>query len=238
MNTQGMLTSSGKVGSVKARATLGDLTSNEVVIGITPDVVKSLTKVADFPTSPVVGSTHNISVRTADRFDNPVPGTTITFETSGQVAVSPASTTADSTGIARTTVTVGATAGAGTVVAMATGLAPLTYSASSVPGAAASIAREGTLPTNVFAGAAYGDSIRVVVRDAHGIGVPGAVVAFAVTAGGGIIADARVAVCRSSKTGKPASPTLGDVRDGHDLEDRRPPRWCGPHPFPSRSFST
>jgi len=65
-----------------------------------------------------------LSVRTADVFGNGTAGTAVTWAvTGGSAGVAPASTTSDASGVARTTVTLGATAGAVTITATSAGLA-------------------------------------------------------------------------------------------------------------------
>jgi alpha-tubulin suppressor-like RCC1 family protein len=107
--------------------------------------------------------------------------------TEGGGSVSPANTTTDAAGTARTRWTLGSTAGPNTVTAVVTGLAPVTFGADGRPGAASVVMAIAGDDQDGSVGAPVPDSLVVEVRDAHGNAVPGANVSWEVLEGGGTV---------------------------------------------------
>ncbi len=125
------------------------------------------------------------SVRVTDASGNPVPGVSVAFAVaSGGGSVTGATAASDASGIAAVgSWTLGTTAGANTLTASATGLTPVTFSATGTAGAAAAISvRSGD------GGSAQVGTTRVLearVVDANGNPVQAHAVAWAVATGGG-----------------------------------------------------
>jgi len=129
------------------------------------------------------------SVVVRDLAGNPVSGVAVTFTVTaggGAVAGSPATTNAS--GVATVTSwTLGNTTGSNTVVASATGLPSVTFAASAVAGAPASVVVVSGNSEVAVQGTAVANRPTVRVTDALGNVVSGATVTFAVTAGGGTL---------------------------------------------------
>ncbi len=129
------------------------------------------------------------SVVVRDLAGNPVSGVAVTFTVTaggGAIAGSPATTNAS--GIATVTSwTLGSTTGSNTVVASATGLPSVTFTASAVAGAPASVVVVSGNNEVAVQGTAVANRPTVKVTDALGNVVSGATVTFAVTAGGGTL---------------------------------------------------
>lgn len=143
----------------------------------------------DLPASPVVGTAYPIAVTVTDTYDNPVAGVSVSFaKTSGTGSVTPASGTTDTLGAAGASFTIGTALGTNTATATASSLqgSPVTFSRAGVAAAPASITTLGTAPAELVAGAAWPDSLRVLVKDTYDNPVRGATVAFATTGGGSV----------------------------------------------------
>jgi hypothetical protein len=98
------------------------------------------TKQTDFASAPTVGTTTTISVLVANKGGEPIAGIPVDFAAAaGGGSVTPATDTTDATGIATASVTLGTTVGANSVTATIVGLAPVTFSATTVAAAAASV---------------------------------------------------------------------------------------------------
>ena len=78
--------------------------------------------------------------------------------------------------------TLGTTAGVNTVTAQSGTLAPVTFTATGVPGAASVLVKTSTDPQTAIAGAAVAAAPSVTVKDAHGNPVAGVTVTFTVPA--------------------------------------------------------
>src|SRR5437773_4236363 len=53
-----------------------------------------------------------------------------------------------------------------------------------------------------------------------------------------VVARGVIALRRACEAEEATRAPLGDADGGHSLLDRAPPRCCGPHGFPRRSFNT
>ena len=127
-----------------------------------------------------------------DGFGNEVPGATVVFEvTAGGGSVSGSPATSDADGLA--TVggwTLGTVAGSNELRATVAGVADtVSFSATGVAGAAASMALEGGDAQSDTVGATLSTQYAVRVSDANGNGVAGVTVTWAVTGGGGSIGN-------------------------------------------------
>ncbi|HKG92754.1 MAG TPA: Ig-like domain-containing protein [Gemmatimonadaceae bacterium] len=134
----------------------------------------------------------SLTVRVFDRFDNPVPGATVTWRVvTGGGTVGRASSVTNDSGFARTSWTLGTAAGPQSVAAAAGSLeATFTASASAAAPARLVVTAGGGdgASAQVFSRPTVSPAVRV--EDAHGNPVPGIGVRFAVAEGGGTIAGA------------------------------------------------
>ncbi|MCU0633551.1 MAG: Ig-like domain-containing protein [Gemmatimonadaceae bacterium] len=120
----------------------------------------------------------------------PLANVSVTFAvTAGGGAVTPASATTDNNGIARTSWTLGRTAGTNTLTASA-GTTTTTISATGTAGRAASVTLAAGDAQAAPAGTALATSPAVRVTDANNNPVAGASVTFSVVSGGGRVTDA------------------------------------------------
>ena len=130
------------------------------------------------------------SVEVRDAFGNVVAGAEITFSvTSGGGSVTGSPATADGSGLAAVgSWVLGPTVGPNTLIATAPGVADtVTFSATSVAGAAAQMSlASGDAQTDTV-GATLSVPYAVLIADVNGNGVSGVTVSWAVTAGGGSI---------------------------------------------------
>lgn len=94
--------------------------------------------------------------------------------------------------------TLGTTAGTNTLTAQAGTLAPVTFTATGLPGAASVLVRTSADPQNAVVGTAVAAAPSVTVKDANGNPIAGANVTFLVTTGGGSVT---AATQKSSATG-------------------------------------
>lgn len=129
------------------------------------------------------------SVVVRDLAGNPVSGVAVTFAvTAGGGAVAGSPVTTNASGVATVTSwTLGSTTGSNTVVASATGLPSVTFTASATAGPPANVAVVSGNNEVAVQGTAVANRPTVRVTDAHGNVVSGATVTFAVTAGGGTL---------------------------------------------------
>lgn len=140
----------------------GDSTGTSVTPAAT------VTKLGADPTSVVAGASFSDSIRVqvTDAASNPKSGVSVGFAvTAGGGSVTPAIVVTDASGKAAAKFITGTTVGMNTATATVTGLTAVTFSTASVAGPANSIAKIGTDPTSVVAGASFSDSIRVQVTD-------------------------------------------------------------------------
>lgn len=192
VSTTGLVTGA-QAGSASITATVGSVSSS-VTVTVTPGAPATATKTTDIASAPVAGASYPVAIRVADASNNSVPGITVTFAVSGGGgSVSPATVTTDASGIAATTLKVGDIVGLNSVSAAITGItSSVSFTATSVAGAAAAVVKLGSAPASVIAGDSYGSEVRVRVQDSFGNAKSGATVNFSVTAGGGSVAPASV----------------------------------------------
>ena len=130
------------------------------------------------------------SVEVRDAFGNLVEGATVTFTvTAGGGSVTGSPATADGSGLAAVgSWVLGPTVGLNTLIATATGVADtVTFSATSVAGAAAQMLLDSGDAQTDTVGATLGAPYAVLIADVNGNPVSGVTVSWAVTAGGGSI---------------------------------------------------
>ncbi|HVT39092.1 MAG TPA: Ig-like domain-containing protein [Gemmatimonadaceae bacterium] len=184
--------------------TVGTNTATATVTGLTPVTFSILTTAAaasvvvKFGTDPsivVAGASFadSIRVRVTDAANNPKAGMSVDFAvTAGGGSVTPAQVITDANGKAAAKFITGTTVGTNTATASVAGLTPVTFSITTASPDATFIAKIGTDPSIVVAGASFADSIRVRVTDAASNPKAGVSVAFAVTAGGGSVTPVTV----------------------------------------------
>ena len=124
-----------------------------------------------------------------DQGGSPMAGVAVTFAvTSGGGTLSATTATTDSQGRAASTLTLGRAPGANTVEVTVAGLAPVTFTAVgiAIPRTLKKLSGDGQRAT----GGGLSEPFAVWVLDQNGEALPGAVVAFAVTAGEGTLTTA------------------------------------------------
>jgi hypothetical protein len=132
-------------------------------------------------------------VATKDTNGNPVSGITVTFAVAmGGGSVSATTVVTNGQGQAQTALTVGTTAGPNTVTASATGLTPITFTATGTAGAATQFVAVSGNNQSATVSKALPMPFIVAVKDANGNPVAGTTVAFAVTSGGGTLSASSV----------------------------------------------
>jgi adhesin/invasin len=153
------------------------------------------------------------SVRVADQYDNPVGGVSVSFVvTGGGGSVTGGSAVTNSSGVAAVgSWTLGTAVGANTLTAAASGLNDVTFTATGLVGAAASVAvsagdnQAAQVATEVTVAPA------VVVRDQYGNPVSGVDVTFAVASGGGVISGPATVATGSAGVAAVGGWTLGNA---------------------------
>lgn len=132
-----------------------------------------------------------VSVGARDRLGGPVAGVTVSFIAVGGGSVSAAQAVTGANGNATVTWTLGSAAGSTQqVMASASGLGDVQFSATAVPGTAAAAAVAAGNNQTAAKSATVGTSPRVLVRDAFANPVAGVSVQFTVTSGGGSVTGA------------------------------------------------
>jgi hypothetical protein len=130
----------------------------------------------DAQSGPVAAALHGqLVVKLLDTHGNPVSGASVTWQVAaGGGAVTPVIATSDTSGLARATWTLGTTAGANTVTASGAGVA-LSFSATGVPGPAATLTLSRTVDT-----LAVGATLQMAAsaKDAYGNLITGPAVAW------------------------------------------------------------
>ena len=130
----------------------------------------------------------SLVVRVSDVNGDPAAGVEVSWVvTTGDGSVSPISTTTDSGGRARTSWTLGATAGPNEVRSEVQGLAPVVFTALGVAGPVSSLEVVSGDSQEAAAGEAVPDSLVVLVVDSNDNPVQDVVVDWEVTAGGGSV---------------------------------------------------
>jgi LysM repeat protein len=154
----------------------------------------SLTKTSGDNQTGAAGSAVPVapSVTVRDASGNALPGITVTFAvTSGGGSVGGATQVTNAQGVATVgSWTLGTVPGANTLSVTSGTLAPVSFAATAIAGAAASLARNAGDNQTANAGSAVAIPPSVIVRDANGNPVPGVSVVFAVGSGGGSITGA------------------------------------------------
>ncbi|HEX7239867.1 MAG TPA: Ig-like domain-containing protein, partial [Longimicrobiaceae bacterium] len=131
-------------------------------------------------------------VRLLDASGSPVAGAGVAWTVaSGGGTLSGSTATTNSSGDASTRLTLGTAAGQNTVT-VTVGGSGATFTATGLPGAPASLAKEGDGQTGVV-GSTLARPVVVVLTDRHGNPVSGVPVAWTVTGGGGSLAPASAA---------------------------------------------
>lgn len=127
-----------------------------------------------------------LSVIVRDASSNPVVGVTVTWAAaSGGGSVSPATSATSAAGVASTSRTLGALAGALTTTAAVAGLTPVTFNAvGQVQGATNIGSRFQSPASDTVLGTTVGQPLIAVVMDQHAVPVPGVIVNWTASGGG------------------------------------------------------
>jgi adhesin/invasin len=162
------------------------------------------------------------SVLVRDAFGNPVAGSTVAFAvTSGGGSVTGGSATTNTSGIAAVgSWILGTTIGANTLTATAGALAPLTFSATAVPGPGIMTLTSGNNQTAIV-NTAVAVAPSVTIKDVNNNPVVGTTVTFAVASGGGSITGA-TATTNASGVATLGSWTLGTTAGSNSLTASSP----------------
>lgn len=157
-------------GTQTATASIGALSAGFSATAL-PDVPARMLKLSADAQAATVGTLVGAppAVRVVDQFDNPVPGAEVIFAViAGGGTVTGGIDTTDASGaVAAGGWTLGTIAGSNTMRATVTGVPPVMFSASGVPGAPAQLAFV-VAPAHAFAGNTVGPAIEVVLRDQFG----------------------------------------------------------------------
>jgi len=149
-------------------------------------------------------------VQVNDAPGSPISGVTVNFAvTSGSATLGAASAVTDSNGRAQVSVTLGLTAGSGTIAAAVSGVPAAVFNFTVQPGPAASLSVVSGNNQSAMAGATLTNPLIVRVSDQYGNAVAGASVSFAVTAGGGTVGSSPVATSANGQA--QTSWTLGST---------------------------
>jgi adhesin/invasin len=149
--------------------------------------------------------------RVADAAGNGVAGVSVNFTVAsggGAVVIGTVVTGTDGTATVGAWI-LGPTPGTNTLTVSATGLSPVTFTATATGGAAVAMLPLSLVTQTGVAGQVAGSPPSVVVRDAQGNPVSGVTVSFSVTAGGGVLTSA------SQITGTNGTATVGSWTFGN-----------------------
>jgi len=161
-----------------------------------PPVSTSTSTVSVSSPTVAAGRSINIALQARDQAGNSIMagGCSVSFSVTGGTATGSIGATTDNGNGTYTASFTGVAAGTPTTIGATVNGVPVTSTLPTVtvtPGAPASVAKVGTDPTGLVAGAHW-DSLRVIVKDANANPKPGEAVTFAVTAGGGTLSAASV----------------------------------------------
>ncbi len=153
-----------------------------------------------------------------DQLGNAVAGTVVTFTaTVGGGTVVAARQTTDASGLASVGAWfLGDTPGTNTLVASATGLTAVTFTAAADPGRPVSMTANSSIAQTAASGTAVGDSPSVIIRDAVGNPVSGVSVTFAIGSGGGTVLGSP-AITNASGIATITSWTLGTTAGANSV---------------------
>jgi endoglucanase len=148
---------------------------------------------AHFSGAPGYALDDSVAVKVVDASGNGLSGVTVQFSASaGAGSLSPASVSTDAGGVARAAWTLGSAASEQTATASVTGVSPLMLGATAAWGAEVRIAVVSGDQQSMVPGCSATSPLVVKVTDAGGNAVANAPVYFAVGAGSGTLAAARV----------------------------------------------
>jgi adhesin/invasin len=201
------LSAVGPSGTASVQASSGAVTSAAVVVNVAAAAPSRLSVTANGTQTRAVGDTTlTMLVRVTDQFNNPVPGVTIAWSTTGG-ALQSATTASNADGSTSNRLTLGNVPGAFVVTAALTGAAPVAFSIRATAGTAAQIGTGTALPASLVVGSTA--PITAIITDRFGNRVAGVPVAFTSTTGTATIAPASAT---SDENGiAAASVTLGRV---------------------------
>lgn len=153
------------------------------------------------------------TVKVTDTNGNGVAGIPVSWTVTGGGGTITMSSTTDAGGVATATRVLGTTAGTQTAQAAVGGLngSPVGFSATALPGAAASVARSAGNNQSATVNTAVPVNPAAIVRDQFGNPVPGHAVTFAVTGGGGTVSPTAAMTTDAAGIAAVTSWTLGTV---------------------------
>jgi adhesin/invasin len=126
-------TSGTTAGTVSIGACTGALAGLTFTHTVQAGAASAIVKVAGDGAAGLVGTGIQLVVRATDSFGNPVSGVTVNWAAgTGGGVLSAASSTSDSAGLARVTLTLGATAGVYTATATSGSFAPVSFSVTAI----------------------------------------------------------------------------------------------------------
>jgi adhesin/invasin len=218
--TVGSWTLGTAAGANVVTATSGSLASVSFTATSTAGPPASLARNAGDNQTAAAGSTVPVppSVLVKDANGNPAPGVSVTFAVAaGGGSLTGATALTDAAGIAAVgSWTLGTVVGANTLNATSGSLPGVSFTATSIAGAAASLAKTAGDNQTAAAGSAIPISPSVVVKDANGNPVAGISVTFAVISGGGSLTGA-TAVSNAAGIATVGSWTLGAAAGSNSL---------------------
>ncbi|HWV58922.1 MAG TPA: Ig-like domain-containing protein, partial [Longimicrobiales bacterium] len=159
----------------------------------------------------------NLLVRVLGPSGEVVRGALVAWEVGPNAGtITPIASRTNGEGLAGARWRLGTTAGAQTVTVKAAGVAPVTFTATALPGAPASLRAASGNDQVGNAGAILGAPLVVEVTDAHGNGVPGVDIHWTVVSGGGSVSPA---VAVSDSNGRASTVwTLGPSGGEHQVQ--------------------
>ncbi|MEZ5565956.1 MAG: Ig-like domain-containing protein [Gammaproteobacteria bacterium] len=182
------------VGSQVARVSIdGEDAATEVIATATPGPPEQLLKVGDDQTSVIAGSTVTLRAQVQDAFGNPAPDSQVEWQVAeGPAKLAAETSTADASGLVEMELTTGPKVGRANATAVLAGDGPTTgkrkpikFTVDTIHGPAASLTIHAGNDQKAKADSAAKVPPAVLVLDANGNPVAGAVVQFAIVAGGG-----------------------------------------------------
>ncbi len=156
---------------------------------VAPPTPAAITPVGQASFTSLVGEVQSVRVLVTDASARPMANQTVTFNVvDGGGTIAPTSTTTAANGEASATWTLGTTTGLQRAQAQVTGVSgALTFIATALPGAPATVAVSAGDNQSAPAGSMLGTSPAVVIKDRFGNAVQNVSVFFTVTSGGGSV---------------------------------------------------
>ena len=174
-----------------------------------PDVAAAMAKVGGEGQFAAAGErlAEPLTVKVVDQYGNPIAGATVAWGvTAGGGSLETPTATTNATGVATVHLTLGTAVGSNEVSATVSGIAPVSFTATGQPGATAALTIVDGNDQRAPAGTLLPAPLVVRITDARGNSVPGVVVSWAVTSGGGTLGPTTISDAEGKAT---AQLTLG-----------------------------